>query len=571
MEERKKISLLVRLVMVSVLPLVALTLVIVINATHSIKQGIQEEVIKGLRDEILCIKAAYDNLDPGDYYLNDSGKMMKGIFNVTAHEEILDSFVEGTPLVATLFYGDTRKATTLFDGETGLRLLDTKASEEVSRKVLAGEDYTALRLVINEQKYIAYYSPMRNADGTVVGMYFVGRPSKNVSDYVMKRMMNLIILAGVFLLITVVISVFVTRFLTLAVKKADRAINDLSKGNLSFEVGGEVLKRTDEIGDMGRSLENTAKHLKNIITSIQQSATELKQSGLQLEEMATHTARTSDEVNAAVDDISKGATTQAEEVENATGLVTDMGEQIGRIVDGIQALYDAAADVEKASTQAKQYMIKLQEYNERTTAAVEQVAENVKKTDQSVVAIGAALDMISAVSNETSLLSLNASIEAARAGEAGRGFAVVASEIQKLAEESAVNANQIADIIATLAGDSKNAMRVMGDVREDVKEQHDMMKTAMEQFSVVDRGVGTVNDHTKQMKEEAKRCDEARCSVVDIIQNLSALSEENAASTEQTNASMQELNSTVSKLATHAGKLQDLATHLEKETGFFKL
>ena len=98
-----------------------------------------------------------------------------------------------------------------------------------------------------------------------------------------------------------------------------------------------------------------------------------------------------------------------------------------------------------------------------------------------------------------------------------------------------------------------------------------MMKTAMEQFSVVDRGVGIVNDHTKQMKEEAKRCDEARCSVVDIIQNLSALSEENAASTEQTNASMQELNFTVSKLATHAGKLQDLATHLEKETGFFKL
>lgn len=571
MSEKKRVGLLIRLVMLSVCPLVVLTFAIVLNAAYSMKQGIQEKIMEGLHDELLSVKAACDQLDSGDYYLNDKGELMKGKLNLTENEEILDSYVEGTSLALTLFYGDTRKATTLIGVDTGKRMIETQASEEVAKAVLSGEEFQTFKLTINKEDYMAYYMPMRNGDGKIVGMFFAGRPSAGVIQYVQTRTMNLLILALIFLIVAAAASVFVIRLLALAIKKADRAINHLSEGNLDFEVGSEVLKRTDEIGDMGRSLENTAERLRKIINSIQLSSVEVKESGVRLEEMAKQTAQTSDEVNSAVDDISQGAMTQAEEVENATHLVADMGELIEQIVEGIKALYNAAKEVDNASEEAKQCMNRLQEYNEKTTDAVEQVAENVKKTDQSVTRIDAALEMITTISKETNLLSLNAAIEAARAGEAGRGFAVVASEIQKLAEESAVNAKQIADIIATLSSDSKNTMRVMSDVREDIKEQQNMMKTTLQQFAVVDHGVGVVNDHTKQMTEEAKKCDEARKSVVDIIQNLSALSEENAASTEQTTASMQDLNQTVSKLAEQAGKLQDLATGLEEETGFFKL
>ena len=569
--KKLNLNLMAKLTMMAVIPLALLTLIIVISASRSIKQGIQQEVLNGLRNEITMMRAAYEQMDSGDYYLNGAGDLMKGSFNVTAHEEIMDSFIEGTEVAITLFYGDTRKATTLFDLDSGERILGTQASPEVAEKVLGGEEYTALRLVINKQKYLAYYVPMMNSNGEVVGMFFAGQPSASVSKYAMERMINIIVLSIIVFIVALIECVIVSRILIKALEKADVAINGLAEGSLYYRMDSGVLERKDEIGAMARSVHNTTQRLRGIITNLQGSSAELKQSGEHLEEVASQTAQTAEEVNSAVDDISKGAMTQAEEVENATGLVADMGELIEEIVNGISALYQAASDVEKASGEAKQCMARLQEYNERTTEAVETVAQNVKKTDESVKNIGKALDMITTVSKETNLLSLNAAIEAARAGEAGRGFAVVAAEIQKLAEESAGNAKQIAQIIGNLSEDSKNTLHVMSDVREDVKAQQDMMRIALEQFGVVDEGVGVVNDHTRQMNAEVKKCDEARRSVVDIIQNLSALSEENAASTEQTTASMQELNLTVSNLAAAAGKLQELAASLEKETAFFKL
>ena len=569
--KKLNLNLMAKLTMMAVIPLALLTLIIVISASRSIKQGIQQEVLNGLQNEITMMRAAYEQMDSGDYYLNGAGDLMKGSFNVTAHEEIMDSFVEGTEVAITLFYGDTRKATTLIDIETGERILGTQASAEVAEKVLGGEEYSARRLVINKQKYLAYYVPMTNSNGEVVGMFFAGYPSASVSKYAMERMINIIVLSIIVFIVALIACVIVSRILIKALEKADVAINGLAEGSLYYRMDSGVLERKDEIGAMARSVHNTTQRLRGIITNLQGSSAELKQSGEHLEEVASQTAQTAEEVNSAVDDISKGAMTQAEEVENATGLVADMGELIEEIVNGISALYQAASDVEKASGEAKQCMTRLQEYNERTTEAVETVAQNVKKTDESVKDIGKALDMITTVSKETNLLSLNAAIEAARAGEAGRGFAVVAAEIQKLAEESAGNAKQIAQIIGNLSEDSKNTLHVMSDVREDVKAQQDMMRIALEQFGVVDEGVGVVNDHTRQMNAEVKKCDEARRSVVDIIQNLSALSEENAASTEQTTASMQELNLTVSNLAVAAGKLQELAASLEKETAFFKL
>ena len=97
------------------------------------------------------------------------------------------------------------------------------------------------------------------------------------------------------------------------------------------------------------------------------------------------------------------------------------------------------------------------------------------------------------------------------------------------------------------------------------------MTNTMERFTAVSDGIEIANEHSTQINGEAKECDDARVTVVDIIQNLSALSEENAAATEETTASMQELNATISILSNEATKLQELASELEKDMNFFKI
>nr|MBQ8251830.1 methyl-accepting chemotaxis protein [Lachnospiraceae bacterium] len=162
-------------------------------------------------------------------------------------------------------------------------------------------------------------------------------------------------------------------------------------------------------------------------------------------------------------------------------------------------------------------------------------------------------------------------IEAARAGEAGRGFAVVAAQIQKLAEESNASAAQIEDIIATLSQDSANTLVVMDNLRENITVQQEKMLDTIEKFSSVREGIVSSTDNTSQIHTQASDCDNSRVAVVDIIQDLSALSEENAASTEETTASMQELNATINLLSNAAKELQDLAVSLENDVRFFRL
>ena len=190
----------------------------------------------------------------------------------------------------------------------------------------------------------------------------------------------------------------------------------------------------------------------------------------------------------------------------------------------------------------------------------------MEATDQSVTKITEAVDMITDIASQTGLLSLNASIEAARAGEAGKGFAVVATEIQHLSQESEDSALKITEIVKRLSEDSRNSMLVMKEVMERLQEQQDKLNETISKFQNVRDGITSSREHTGQIHIQAQQCDHDRNEMLDIVQNLSAISEENAASTEETTASMQELNSTIMLLADSAVKLKELAVALEENT-----
>ena len=569
MNGKKHSPLMMRLMICFLVPLFLSIAVISIYSMESMRRGMVDEFLDGLKDEAIALKASCMAMDPGDYYLNESGQLMKGNTNLSEDEELLDPFADGSDIAVTLFYGDTRKATTLIGIDDGKRMIGTQASAKVAQTVLSGEEYFATSLEINKQPYMAYYMPMKNSDGSIVGMYFAGAPSKGINEYITARLNEVLMVTVVFVVLAIILVFIVTRLIVKSVKMADDSIEKLANGDLVSNVDQSLMKRKDEIGEMGRSMDNTIGKLREIIGRLNESANEMQQAGVSLDEMASTTAKTTEEVSNAVTELSKGATMQAEEVENATNHVVDMGHQIEQIVASIKELYDASSNVETASEDAKQNMNRLQEYNRKTSEAIGNVSNNVKETDQSVEAIKIALDMISEIAEETNLLSLNASIEAARAGEAGRGFAVVASQIQKLAEESAVSSSRIAEIIEKLSRDSANTMSVMDTVRKDVEEQQQVMEVTLKCFETVTEGIGIVNDHAGQINVDAQGCDRSREKVVDIIQSLSALSEENAASTEETSASMQELNGTVSMLADAAGRLQGLASEVKEDIRYF--
>lgn len=566
-----KLSIKVKLLAIALLPTIVLCAVLTALASSSIEDGMHEEALKGLRAISYSLMEVYEDSAPGEYHVDEAGDLYKGETLISGAYDIVDHLSDGTGYEFTIFYGDTRVTTSLTDVNTGERLVGTQASEEVIEAVLKnGEEYSDIDVTINGESYYAYYLPITQ-NGEVIGMSFAGLHSEEAEDFIMSKEVTLFVVSGIVLVVMVIIGLAFVLSLSRALKNAQEYIGEMSTGNLNVEIDAKAKKRTDEVGQMCRELEAFNKELVAVVEKIKHSSQVLFTSGTSLEDMANQSSNTTNEIGHAVEDISSGAMNQAEETEAASASISEIGYMITEIVSSVNALNETAQNMKSASDESSVIIKELSDSNDKTTDAIAKIGHQVHATNDSVQAIRQAVDLITAIAEETNLLSLNASIEAARAGEHGRGFAVVATQIQKLAEESNQSAQEIGDIIDNLLSDSEQTVKVMAEVNVIVNEQRNKLEETKQKFNLVTDGVDTTNNEAEVIRTQANNCDTARVKIVDIIQDLSAISEENAASTQETNASMQELNATLQILADSAKSLLDLSEQLEKDMAFFKL
>lgn len=555
----------------ALIPLIGLAILSAFNSARTIRTGMQDEAIKRLEDIVSGVDNSLGALSEGDYRL-DGETLYKGDINVSEKLPYFESFAEASGIDITLFYGDTRRVTTLIDGTTGEHMVGTQAADKVVAKVLeAGEEYVDKKLELNGQPYFCCYIPLTNSDGSIVGMIFAGEPSSGIEAFIRNGVISVSILNVVVILLGGLVIIFVSRRLSGAIKKEENIIRQLAEGNLNVRVDDKLKERGDELGSIANALDNLIAELSRILNHLQSSSNELLKSGQSLDEMAERVNVNASEIGKAVEDISQGAVSQAEEIENASGKIVDMGSMIEHIVGGVDKLNSTSVTMKKAGDDSAEIMQDLVNSTNKTTEAIKKIGEQVYATNESAQKIREAVDLISSIASQTSLLSLNASIEAARAGEFGKGFAVVASEIQKLADESSRSAQTITDIINSLVAESDMTVEIMKEVGQIIAEQRKKIEDTQSHFSDVTEGINSSREDTTMIEERTHVCDESRKTVVDVIANLSAISQENAASAQETTASMEELSATISLLAEAANNLKGLSDQVNDDIKFFKL
>ncbi len=333
----------------------------------------------------------------------------------------------------------------------------------------------------------------------------------------------------------------------------------------------KVNLRKDEVGTMGRALSKLRTELSNMVAGIREESSMLLATSADLSVSAAETSTTMDQLESAVNEIAQGASAQAEDTQRATENVVVIGNMVEEANSQVSELIEHAGGMKKLSSDAALTLNDLEAVNRQAEEYINIIAQQTATTNESAQKINEAASMITDIAEETNLLSLNASIEAARAGEQGRGFAVVAAQIQKLAEQSNESAQQIGEIIRTLMEDSQKAVSIMGDVKEIMLKQSEHVDRTKEAFIQIQEGVDESIQGMDIISQKTHEMDTARAGVIDVVQNLSAIAQENAASAEETSASVAEVSAISTELSDEAVRLKSISNEMEDKMAVFRI
>lgn len=375
-------------------------------------------------------------------------------------------------------------------------------------------------------------------------------------------------------LIATIVLAFLTMLIAAAIVRPIQKMTKVLRGisDLDFRENPELMKamkRTDECGVMAESIEILRKELSTVSKQIVDKSAELHEASVSLSSGTDETASNIEQVEKAVGEIAQGATSQAQETATATENIIVIGNMIEETNVEVENLRETMRTMRDAGNHAMDTLKELSEINLQTKAAMQVIYEQTNVTNESAMKIKDATDIITDIAEETNLLSLNASIEAARAGEQGRGFAVVAGQIQKLAEQSNESARRIAEIIGMLLSESEKSVQTMEEVKVVIEKQDANVAETEEAFGGVKEGIHDSIEGIRAISAKTTKLDEARVKVVDVVQNLTAISEENAASTEETAASISEVGAIVTDIAGNAAGLNRIADALEDTVSAF--
>lgn len=561
-----------KILAVTIIPVLVLGIVSIILTVTMVKSSVMEQVEEALKGTASSTLAAYDQ-NAGDYIVTTSGDIWKGSYNVSKSENLVDRIKENTGMDVTFFYGTKRVMTSALDAN-GERILGSPAGDVITQKVLNdGEEYFTSRVSLDGVMNYGYYMPVyqNGSNDEIIGMVFVGT-NKADKDAVLNRIIAMICTAVVIVMaICIGISMKIAYSISSDIKRSVGIVEKVAGGSLNIDIEKKMLNRKDEIGDLARGTVSLSNAMNSVINEISNNSKLLLETSGVLGEAADNTDKTMNEVSATVSQMVENSTIQSTNSKAAFDHMKIMENNISETTSEASLLSESAVSMQESGTKVSETLFKLCNINDNVKNIIEEVKEQTNRTNESVNKINSAISFISAVAEETNLLSLNASIEAARAGEAGKGFAVVAQQIKKLAEQSNDSSKQIDDITKVLMQDSYKSVEIMQKMQDIVASQSESMEETRIIVGQVLNDIRSSKDSIELIMNSTVKLEGSRNKVSGAVEELAEIAGQNMESTQRTFEETQKVTDTFKEVYSGAVKLREIADKLAESVSYFKM
>jgi methyl-accepting chemotaxis protein len=560
-----RIGLQLKLVATIIAILLVICLSISVVAVNNMKAQINAAAMQKVQSDQATGLAIINALYPGQWQVKD-GTLYKGTVKINDHTEIVDKIGTMTSDTVTIFAQDTRVTTNVM--RDGKRAVGTKASSQVADIVLKqGQTYSGEAEVVGV-KYQTFYTPLRDSQGTIIGMFYVGA-SKEFADQLMEQfLLKFAAVAIVVLLGGCAVTWYVGRRVAQPILVMSKTVGQVAQGNL--QIDALPCSSNDETGDLCRSLNQMTNSLRQLVSQVSQSADMVAASSEELSANADESSRAAEQVATAIVEVAADNEKQVKTMDHTVAIVEEMTARIEQAAANANLVADMTDKTTQAADTGSEAINKAVRQMHDIEQSVGRSAQVVSKLNSHSAEIGQIVGTIAAIAAQTNLLALNAAIEAARAGEQGRGFAVVAEEVRKLAEQSEVATKQIAVLISQVRTDTAEAVTAMQSGMTEVNAGAQVVSTAGQAFGDIHHLVGLVASQVKDISAVTSELASGSQQIVQSIRHMEVITGNMSVQTQSVADAGQEQLASMEEVAAASQALAKLAQDLQNTVSQFR-
>lgn len=561
----RRIDVRYRLVVIFTLIIAGVTGIMGIYATSVVSDRLVTAAEEKLLSDLKMGEYIIDQAYPGEWKI-ENGLLYKGDNVINGQHEIVDRIGNLTGDTVTIFSGDTRVATNVTKDDQ--RMINTQVSEEVKHAVLdKGEIYVGEADVVGTVNYTAY-QPIKDAQGKIIGIWYVGVPSTKydsiVDDFRLHMIGYTIIGITLGLLAAFILAYTVYRPLL----RIRSELKYMGEGDLTKTI--EIVGK-DELSRVASGVNLTVERISELIGKTKNLTGIVSASNQELAKRSEMSATLMEKMAEQANEMSQSADRQAELTGQSHQSITEMSAVIQQVAENAQEVSSSAFS---ATNEAEAGEEKLN----LAVGQIDTISRTVNSTASIIVGlgvkskeIGQIVDLITSIADQTNLLALNAAIEAARAGEQGRGFAVVAEEVRKLAEESGEAANRIAGIILEIQNEAEKAVKAMEDGTREVAKGTEIIDEAGRAFQEIIKAINIVNQQIQEMSAASQEMAASAETAIQAIEATTEAAVNNAHAANQISAIVEEQMAGIKEIDAAVDKLGEVIADLEQSIAFFKI